>query len=189
MQTTDTDFSKSPATAIIESPAQSPAGQSSTSTPSAAPLGAPSPQSDLDPELSGLIDGLMKDIRKCTANALAWHIKIGVHLHQWRDGLGREDWLQLLHSGRLPFSARTAQSLARIGGHAALANPKHAFRLPDAVTVLNQLAKIPPTDLEQLIARNEVSAATTLTEARQLATEHRAKKAAEPPPTTMAQIA
>ena len=176
MQTTIATAIKSSATATLPSPPPSPTQQPGTPAPAAAPPAPPTQPPDGDPELSKLIDDLVKEIRKCAANALFWRMQIGVQLHQWRDGLGAEDWLSLLRSRRLPFSVRTAQTLARIGGHTALANSKNAFKLPDAVTVLNQLAGIPPTDLEQLIARNEVSAAVTLPQARKLSAPYRAKK-------------
>lgn len=123
-----------------------------------------------------MIDNVVKELRQCGANALVWQINMGVHLHQFRDGLGMDDWNQLLNSGRLPFSPRTAQTLARIGKHKVLADVKHAHRLPDALTVLNVIAALPPSAVEQAIAEGKISPDTTLEEAKGLVAEQRAAK-------------
>jgi hypothetical protein len=157
--------------------------QPGAAVPAAVPPAPTTPQPEIEAGVGGLkeaIDELCEVLQKCAVQGLLWRIKTGVHLHQFRDCLGMSDWLELLRSGRLHFSARTAQTLARIGAHTTLANPKHASKLPDGMTILDQLAAVPPKDLEQLIARSEVCATTTLEQARQLAAQHRAKKTAAP---------
>ena len=101
---------------------------------------------------------------------------MGIHLHQFRDGLGMEDWNQLLSSGRLPFSARTAQTLARIGKHKVLADPENATWLPEALSILNVIAALPPSVLEQALRTGTIHPKTSLAEAKKLVAEHRAKK-------------
>ena len=125
-----------------------------------------------------MIDDVVKELRQCAANSLVWQIYMGVQLHQFRDGLGPEDWNQLLNSGRLPFSPRTAQTLARIGKHKVLADVKHAHRLPDALTVLNVIAALPSSVVEQAIAEGRIRPDTTLAEAKGLVAEHRPPKPA-----------
>lgn len=103
---------------------------------------------------------------------------MGVRLHQFRDGLGMDDWNQLLNSGRLPFSPRTAQTLARIGKHKVLADMKYGHLLPDALTILNVIAALPPSVVEQALRNGNIHPKTTLPEAKHLVAEHCAKKIA-----------
>ncbi len=174
MQTNDLAFNKTAVTAKSVSP-------DSTSTQ---PAASPTPQLSIDPELLKLIDDLVGDLRKCAAHALGWRIKIGVHLHEFRDGLGVEDWKQMLQSGRLPFAARTAQTFARIGGHKTLADMTHLYQLPESIAVLNQIAALPPPVVEQALKRGVIHPGTTLAQAKSLVAQHRATKAATLSPTS-----
>jgi hypothetical protein len=94
-------------------------------------------------DLLQIIDDLVAEIRKCAVYALGWRIMMGVRLREYRDDLESDDWSQLLHSGRLPFSARTAQMLTRLGDHKILSNTERTHQLPDSITVLNEIAALP----------------------------------------------
>lgn len=131
-----------------------------------------------DPDLLDLMDEFVGDLRKTSATALGCRIEIGVKLHDWRDTLGKEDWLALLRSGRLPFSARTAQALARIGAHSTLADPKFVEKLPQSLTALNEIAALPPAVVEQALNSGAIHPDTILAEAKSLVAEHRARKRA-----------
>lgn len=149
--------------------------QPDTPSPEAAPA-ISSAQPVVDEELAEMIDDLIKDLRQSAAYALGWRIKMAIHLDQFRDNLGEKDWLSLLRCGRLPFSSRTAQTLARIGGHAILADLRNAQKLPQSMTVLNEVAALPPCLVEQALANGTIHPGTTLAEAKKIAAEHRAKK-------------
>src|SRR3974390_1308768 len=117
MQNTTLDLG---ATAKITSPKPT-----STQESNAAP-------STIDPDLLKLLDDLVVEVKKCAAHALGWLIMIGIRLREYRDGLEADDWNQLFQSGRLPFSARKAQMLIRVGGHRILADMNRVHQLPES---------------------------------------------------------
>ena len=130
----------------------------------------------IDPDLLKIIYELAAEIRKCAAYALGWRILMGVKLGECRDGLDSEDWNQLLQSGRLPFSARTAQMLTRIGEHKIFADLKRSHQLPESITVLNELAGLPLPVVEQALKDGRIHRRTTLWEAQGLVDQHRAER-------------
>jgi hypothetical protein len=134
------------------------------------------------------IEEVVAEIKKCAAHALGWRIMMGVKLREFRDNLEPDDWKQLLQSGRLPFSARTAQTLARIGGHKILSNVKRTHQLPDSITVLNEIAALPLSVAEQALADGTIHPGTTLAEAKTLVAKHRAKKLAVPAQSSVSQL-
>lgn len=168
MQTNNLVANKSAATANNVSP-----DSTTTQPPTEAQRG-------IDADLLKIIDDLVAEVRKCATNALIWRILVGVKLRDHRDGLNSDDWNQLLKSGRLPFSARTAQMLVRIGEHKILSNMKRAHQFPDSVTVLNEIAALPLSVAEQALADGTIHPGTTLAEAKALVAQHRAKKRAVP---------
>lgn len=170
MQTNNAPVLNSAATAVTSPP--------STSTQQASQHTAPTPPLGLDADLLDLMDEFVDALRKTSAKALGCRIEVGVKLHDWRDTLGKDDWLALLRSGRLPFSARTAQALARIGAHSTLADPKFVEKLPQSLTALNQIAALPPAVVEQALNSGTIHPDTSLAEARCMVVEHRAKKRA-----------
>jgi hypothetical protein len=142
-------------------------------------------QLENDPELLKLIDDLVLEIKKCANNALTWRILIGVRLREYRDGLESDDWSQVLRSGRLPFAARTAQMLVRIGEHRLLADKRRVHQLPDSITVLNEIAALPHFFAERALSDGRIHPGTTLAEAKTLVAEVRAKKLTVPAQTSI----
>jgi len=144
-------------------------------------------QPGIDPDLLQVIDELVAEIRKCAVYALGWRIMMGVRLREYRDGLEADDWNQVLHSGRLPFSARTAQMLTRLGDHKIFADMTRTHQLPDSITVLNEIAALPLPVAEQALADGTIHPGTTLAEVKAMVAQHRAKKLAVPAPSSVLQ--
>lgn len=172
MQTINLTSNKSAVTATISSPIPTPTQQSVTPVPAAPP------PPGIDAEFLQAIDEFAMQLRQYAANSLGWRIMVGLRLHEFRDGLGIDDWNLLLHSGRLPFSSRKAQTLARIGGHSILVDMRNTNMLPHSSTVLNEIAALPPSVVELALRNGAIHADTTLEEAKGLVAEHRAAKAA-----------
>jgi hypothetical protein len=135
-------------------------------------------QPGIDPDLLKIIEEVAAEVRKCATYALGWRIRMGVRLREYRDGLDSDDWNLLLESGRLPFSARTAQTLARIGDHKILTDMNRTHLLPDSITVLNEIAALPPSVAAQALVDGTIHPGTTLAQAKTLVAQHRAKKLA-----------
>ena len=168
MQTQNLASNKSAASANSVSPDSTSTQQSNAAQPA------------IDPDLLQIIDEVVAEIRKCAVHALGWRIMMGVRLREYRDSLESDDWSQLLHSGRLPFSARTAQMLTRLGDHKILSNMERTHQLPDSITVLNEIAVLPLSVAEQALADGTIHPGTTLAEVKALVTQHRPKKLAVP---------
>jgi len=183
MQSTDIQANKPAASADATPPTQ----QNGAAAPASAPPAATTPQPEIDGGVYGFneaVNDLVGELRKCAAYALGWRITMAIKLHGFRHDLGPDDWRQLLESRRLPFSARAAQTLARIGGHAVLADLRITQKLPPSITVLNEIAALPPSVVQQALAEGTIHSGTTMAEAKALVAEHRAKKAKVSEPTT-----
>jgi hypothetical protein len=137
-------------------------------------------QPGIDPDLLQIIDDLVAEIRKCAVYALGWRIMMGVRLREYRDELEADDWNQVLQSRRLPFSARTAQMLTRLGDHKIFADMTRTHQLPDSITVLNEIAALPLPVIEQALADGKIHPGTSRLDAQDLVDQHRVKKGLHP---------
>lgn len=65
-------------------------------------------------------------------------------------------WLLLLHSKRLPFSARWAEKLMAIAKNPRLTNSKYTSILPASVEILEGLGKLPPAEFAKKLRAGDV---------------------------------
>ena len=148
-------------------PSTNTAGVESTQAP------PPTGNAGLDAELLEIADCLAKQLRQCQAYSLGWLLKAGAHLLETRQELEPGEWTQLFLSGRLPFSLRTAQTLARIAGNAALSNAKNLSRLPTSVSALDELACLDPALIDQGIRTGEIQPEMTAATAKAFVRQHK----------------
>lgn len=133
-------------------------------------------QPRIDEDLIEIIDELAAELKRYAGYALGWKISMGVTLRDYRDDLESDDWNLVLESGRLPFSGRTAQTLARIGDHKIFTDVNRLHQLPHSMMVLNEIAALPLAVAEEALANGTIHPGTTLAKAKKLVAEHRAKK-------------
>ena len=159
-------------------------------TPSNPSLGHPAPvapspppasvdQSRLDAVLLEITDGLAKQVRECQANSLAWLLKVGGDLLETRKELEPGEWTKMFALGRLPIGLRSAQSLARIVGNAALRTSKNLRHLPSSISALDELAVLDSALIDHAIHAGKIRPAMTAAEAKAFARQHRQQTTAE----------
>lgn len=181
MQDTTLTTKNTAATADITSPTPSPTQEPVTPAPSAAPLPPLSPASGtpMDADLLVIADELAAQVLTCQANALAWQIKAADWLRDYQDQLPPEDWAQILKSRRLGIgSPRRIQMLVRVARQKAFQDAKRLAQLPDSITVLNELAGLPATIVEQAIDDGTINRGTSLKQAKQFVLERRGQRPA-----------
>lgn len=105
-------------------------------------------------------------IRPHLVGAVENIIAAGRELEAAKEALPHGQFGPLLE--KLGLSDQVAQRFMRIAGNAALTNPSRAKGLPAAVTVLDELTRIPEAELEAAIERGDVTATTTRQQARRL---------------------
>jgi hypothetical protein len=171
MQDSKLNPAKRMATARLTSPTITPTqNPSTTATPATLPA-----KPVIDTELLEVADDIGASIRQCMGHSLGWLIMTGVRLREFRDELPKVEWAQILRSGRLPVGARLTQMLIRIARNKVLTDSKHWPKLPDSLTILNSLAGLPATVLEQALDSGVLHRNTTLKEAQKFMQEWLAK--------------
>lgn len=166
MQITDATAINSAASAATVLSALS-TKQLSTSTAVASPPAGRMPPA-LRPDLLLVADELAAKFRECQTNSLGWLILSGACLRDRKNQLPRNDWVQILQSGRLPVGTRTVQMFVRIAGHPSMRDPKGVQHLPNAISILNLLAGLPESAIEQAIDSGQIHPNMSLKEAQRL---------------------
>jgi hypothetical protein len=85
-----------------------------------------------------------------------------------RKALPRGEWSKLWRCGAVPFAKRTGEALVLIGLRFGIPNAQTSARLPTEWTILHQLARLPFSPIETLIAQKVIQPRLTYKQARDL---------------------